>query len=198
MANFDELLNETFKDNKYMVFTLGPMLGTGSFGNITPVIKEIDYKDMSGNLVAKVISTDPRSTHIMDRMAILNNEGVTLLSFDAEVQSHHGFFPKVKPIVKDASGDVYCNIFYDNRRLPYITVDGKTILYSKPNNSFILNNGIKIYYSESIVSNIDKNRTGILTFNGYLLEILDRNFLKYIIPLTVGFLKNFGMISGVA
>jgi len=71
-------------------------------------------------------------------------------------------------------------------------------LYSKPNNSFILNNGIKIYYSESIVSTIEKNSTGILTFNGYLLEISDRNFLKYIIPLTVGFLKNFGMISGVA
>jgi len=198
MEDKNHLLEEAFSDNTFIILTTGSILASGGFGRVNPRITEIDYKNPGDKIIAKVVSTDPRSSYIRDRMALMNGEGQTIIKFDVEVTSHHGFFPKVKRLVENSVGEAYCNISYDNKMLPYISFDESTIVYSKPYNPFVLNYGVRLYSSDSIVATIERNKTGFTTFNGYNFEILNRDFLKYIIPCSIGYMKDWGMISGTS
>lgn len=198
MEQSENKFDQVFRDNNFMVFTAGSLIGGGSISRNTLRIKEITYTDLNRNMLAKVVSTDPRTDYVRDRMAMFTSDGSKILSIDVDVKSHHGFLPKVKHIVKNLSDEEYCNLSYDKIMLPYIEVNNDTVVYTRPANSGLFdrfNYGIHFYSNDTMVSKIEQNKTSAITFNGYSFEILDRSLLKYIIPCSIGWLKDFGMIS---
>jgi len=196
MFSGDDPLGDCFYGNDFLVYVSGSMISSGSYGHLSQRTHNIIFMDNDKKMLAEVKSTDPRSQIIRDHMALYTANHEILVSID--FQSTYGFFPKITSSVKDYLGREYASAKFDSFQFPYILVGEEKIISSSSLGELKnFNHGAKFYGNNNVVGTVMINKDGLIHFDGYRLNIIDREKLRYIIPCVILYLKNYGMISTV-
>lgn len=194
MASGDQNLESTFVDNEYRIYVHGPLIGFGPMGRYSRMNDEIIFENPYKLSIAMVRSTDPRTKHLEKSTGLFTPDGKIILSMN--YTSTYGFLPKIHFAVKDENGNEYASVKFDTHQMASIISDNNVMVQASALGHLrSFNYGANFTSGDELIATIAINKTGLATFDGYLLKINRMDLIKYLIPCVIAYLQTFGLPS---
>ncbi|MGP6221016.1 hypothetical protein [Caldiplasma sukawensis] len=190
----NQTLESVFVNDEYRIYVHGPVIGFGPMGRYNRINDEIIFENTDKVPVATVRSTDPRTKHLEKNIALFTPDGSVILSMG--ITSTYGFLPKVHFYVNDENGKEYATVKFDSHQMASVISDNNlTVHASSFGHLKSFNSGANFFSNDEVIATVALNKTGVTTFDGYLLKINRMDLIKYLIPCVIVYLQTYGLPS---